>query len=117
MGVTLPTYNSSAPLPAQARLQPDPHERSFANGYLFNVPVRDFGWFASLLIGFATGFVAFFAATFVGIVSIMIYNASGHHAADYSWSYKRFGLPVGLLCAVLVLGYMAMLWAKRKTRR
>jgi hypothetical protein len=86
-------------------------------GTLFGVPIGDLGWFASLLMGTATGFAAFFAATFVGIVSILLYNSSGHKALDYSYSYLRVGLPVGLLVLAVALGYLGMLWVRRITRR
>ncbi len=86
-------------------------------GTLFGVPVGDLGWFASLLMGTATGFAAFFAATFAGIVSILIYNSATHRNLDYSYSYLRVGLPVGLLALVVALGYLGTLWVRRITRR
>ena len=90
--------------------------RTLGRGYFFGVPVMDMGWFASLLMGFATGFLCFFAATFLGIVSILILNSAGHHL-DYAWSYTRIGLPVGVLAAVLALGYLGMLWVRRQAKR
>ena len=86
-------------------------------GTLFGVPIGDLGWFASLLMGTATGFAAFFAATFVGIVSILIYNTSTHKTVDFSYSYMRIGLPVGLLVLFIALGYLGTLWVRRITRR
>lgn len=90
-------------------------------GTLFGVPVGDLGWFASLLMGTATGFAAFFAATFFGIVFIMVYNstgsASGRSAIDYSYSYMRVGLPVGVTVLVIALSYLGTLWVRRITRR
>ena len=86
-------------------------------GTLFGVPVGDLGWFASLLMGTATGFAAFFAATFLGIVCILIYNSSSQNKIDYSYSYLRVGLPVGVLVLVIALGYLGMLWVRRITRR
>ena len=86
-------------------------------GTLFGVPIGDLGWFASLLMGTATGFAAFFAATFLAIVYIMIHNSSGGVTIDYSFSYMRFGLPVGILVLVLSLGYLGTLWIRRILRR
>src|SRR5471032_1821318 len=77
---------------------------------LFGVPIGDLGWFASLLMGTATSFAAFFAATFVGIVFIMVWNSTGHGVLDYSFSYKRLGVPVGVLVLVFSLGYLGSLW-------
>ena len=83
---------------------------------LFGVPIGDLGWFASLLMGTATAFAAFFAATFVGIVFIMVWNSSGRGTLDYSFSYMRLGLPVGILVLVVSLGYLGSLWVRRMTR-
>ena len=90
--------------------------RTLGSGYFFGIPMGDLGWFTSLLMGLATGMAAFFLATFLGIVSILFLSALGHHA-DYAWSYRRIGLPVGLLVAVLALGYLGTMWVKRITRR
>jgi hypothetical protein len=46
-----------------------------------------------------------------------VYNSSGHKAVDYSYSYLRVGLPVGLVVLVGALGYLGMLWVRRITRR
>ena len=88
-----------------------------ATGYLFGVPVGDLGWFATLLLSLASGFAVFFAATFVGIMSILVYNTFGHHAVDFAISYRRIGLPLGLVVAVLALAYLASLWVRRQIRR
>ena len=77
----------------------------------------DLGWFASLLIGTASGFAAFFLATFLSIVSLLIYNTATHRAIDYSYTYKRVGLPIGLLVLVVAYIYLATLWGRRKLRR
>ena len=75
------------------------------------------GWFASLLIGTAAGFAAFFAATFCGIFGILIYNTATHHAVDYAMSYRLIGLPVGSVVLVLALGYLGTQWVRRLGRR
>jgi ABC-type dipeptide/oligopeptide/nickel transport system permease subunit len=91
--------------------------RTLGQGYLFGIPMKDLGWFASLLMGLTTGFMCFFAATFLAIVSILFYNSIGHHAMDYSYSYSRVGLPVGIVCALVALGYLGTMWAKRIARQ
>ena len=85
-------------------------------GSFFGVPVGDLGWFASLLMALATGFAAFFAATFLGIVALLIRQASGH-AVDYAIAYRLIGLPIGILVAVLALAYLGTLWVKRVLRK
>jgi len=91
--------------------------RQSGRGYLFGVPMGDLGWFTSLLMGAATGFATFFAATFVGIVSIMVYNSTGHQALDYSYSYLRVGLPAGVLVLVVAWMYLGTLWVRRQVGR
>lgn len=90
--------------------------RTLGAGYVFGAPVKDLGWFASLVMGVAAGMAAFFAATFIGIVSILFWNASGHHA-DYSASYRLVGLPVGALVMACALAYLATFWMKRVLRK
>jgi hypothetical protein len=99
--------------PATAR--PGPQTRS--GGSLFGVPVGNFGWFASLLIGAATGFMAFFASTFCAIVFILIYNAAAHHQIDFALSYRRVGFPIGIMVLVIALSYLGTLWFRRILRR
>ena len=89
--------------------------RTFARGYVFGAPVKDLGWFASLVMGLATGVMAFFAATFVGIVFILFWNAAGHHA-DFTVSYRLMGLPTGIVVGVVALAYLGTFWVKRITR-
>ena len=84
-------------------------------GRLFGVPLGELGLFSSLLIGAATAFAAFFAATFLGIVGIMVYNTSTHHTVDYALSYERGGLVVGILTLVVAWGFLGTQWVKRVT--
>ena len=91
--------------------------RTLGTGYLFGAPVGDLGWLASLMMGTATGFAAFFATTFVSILSILLYNSVTHRGVDYSVSYKWVGLPVGLVVMAVSLGYLGMLWFRRQLRR
>jgi hypothetical protein len=91
--------------------------RTIGGGYLFGVPVGDLGWFASLLMGVGSGFVAFFLGTFLGIVGIAMFNGVTHRGVDLSWSYKGFGLSAGAVVMLVALGYLGMLWARRKVQR
>ena len=91
--------------------------RKSGPGYLFGIPLGELGWFTSLLMSFALGFAAFFAATFFAIFGFLIYNTSTHHALDFALTYRRVGLPVGLLVLVLALGYLGTLWVRRQLRR
>ena len=92
-------------------------ERARKEGVLLGVPLGDLGWFQSLLMGSALGFAAFFLATFVSIVALLVYSTAGHHTVDFAWSYKRVGLPVGLVVGVLALGYLAVQYSRRLARK
>jgi len=91
--------------------------RAFGAGFLFGVPIGDLGWFSTLLMGLASGFAAFFAATFFGIMGILLYNTAGHHTVDFAISYRRIGLPIGITVAVLALAFLGSLWIRRQLRR
>jgi hypothetical protein len=87
------------------------------SGYLFGVPLGDLGWFTSLVMSFALGFAAFFAATFFAIFGVLIYNTATHRTVDFALTYKRVGLPVGLLVLVVALGFLGTLWVRRQLRK
>lgn len=95
---------------------PDSGPRTFANGYLFGVPVRDLGWFATIIMGLATGMAAFFAATFFAIMGILIWNTAGH-SVNFAWSYSRFGFWVGIAVMFAALAYLGTQWVRRQLRR
>ena len=94
-----------------------PTPRTFANGYVFGVPLGNMGWFASLLMGVASGFMAFFAATLCAIVFILIHNSAAPRQIDFALSYRRVGLPIGLVVLALALCTLATLWLRRILRR
>jgi uncharacterized membrane protein len=85
-------------------------------GKLFGIPVERLGFFSIVLIGAALAFAAFFAATFCGIVGIMIYNATTHHTVDYALSYERGGLVAGVVMLVAAWGFLGAQWVRRVTR-
>jgi hypothetical protein len=91
--------------------------RTIGAGYLFGVPLGDLGWFTSLLMSAALGMAAFFAATFCAIVGVLFYNTATHHAVDFALTYRRVGLPVGVLVLVVALAYLGTLWVRRQLRR
>jgi ABC-type dipeptide/oligopeptide/nickel transport system permease subunit len=91
--------------------------RTSGPGYLFGFPLGDLGWFTSLLMSFAVGFAAFFAATFFAIFAVLIYNTATHHTVDFALTYKRVGIPVGLLVLMVALGYLGTLWVRRQLRK
>jgi ABC-type dipeptide/oligopeptide/nickel transport system permease subunit len=83
------------------------------HGRIFRIPLGDFGFFASLLLSFSLGFLAFFATCFIAIFGILIYNGAGHHV-NFADSYRYIALPVGLI--VLAVSFVVLLgfWLRRK---
>jgi len=92
-------------------------EQARRDGQLFGIPLGDLGWFASLLMGTATGMAAFFLATFVGIFVLLIDMSVTHHAPDFAIAYRQVGFPVGAVVMTLALGYLGVQWGKRMKRR
>jgi ABC-type dipeptide/oligopeptide/nickel transport system permease subunit len=91
--------------------------RTTGAGYIFGVPFGDLGWFTTLLMSFALGMAAFFASTFCAIFVVLFYNTVTHHALDFALTYKRVGLPIGLLVLVVALACLGTLWVRRQLRR
>jgi hypothetical protein len=87
-----------------------------ASGKFFGIPLGDFGFFTSLLMATAVGFVSFFLFTFLAIFGIMIYNGMGHHV-DYAESYKYISFPAGCIVLAISLIFFGTLWLRRKLSR
>ncbi len=93
--------------------QPNP---TTGPGTLLGIPLGDLGWFSSLLMGVAAGFATFFATTFVSIFVFLTYNSTHQHQLDYALTYRRAGLPAGVVVMALSLAYLGTQWARRKLR-
>jgi len=91
--------------------------RARQDGVLFGIPLGDLGWFASLLMGVATGMAAFFLTTFVAIVVMLIGQSVTHHTPAYDHAYKDFGFPVGVLVMASALGFLGLQWMRRMARK
>jgi len=92
-------------------------ERARREGVLFGIPLGDLGWFASLLMGLATGFAAFFLTTFVAIVVMLIEQSATHRVPQYNLAYRDAGFPVGVVVMALALGYLGVQWSRRMIRK
>ena len=83
------------------------------SGTVFGVPVANLGWFQVILMGLASGFVAFFLATFASIVVLLLKTAITHEPVDFALTYKRIGLPIGLVVGSTALGVLGYHWVRR----
>ena len=93
-----------------------PVSTASASGTVFGVPLGDFGFFTSLLMALAVGFLSFFLFTFLAIIGISIYNGMGHHV-DLADSYKYISFPAGCVVLALSLTFFGALWLRRKLSR
>jgi len=80
---------------------------------LFGAPVGDFSFLQTLLITVASGFVVFFATTFLSIVTILILTQFAHKQIDFAIAYKWFGAPAGVLMWIVAGGYLGSLLVMR----
>jgi len=92
-------------------------ERARRDGVLFGIPLGDLGWFASLLMGVATGMAAFFATTFCAIIGMLVFTTVTHRQVDFAETYRRAGFPVGVVVMALALGYLGVQWSRRMIRK
>lgn len=90
-------------------------ERPQSRATIFGAPIGELGLFTTILFGGVLGFAAFFVATFIGIITILLYNSSGHAPMNFAYSYLRFGMPVGVGVAMVVWAYLGRLWVARIT--
>ena len=91
--------------------------RARRDGVLFGIPLGDLGWFASLLMGVATGMAAFFFATFCAIVVMLFQQMATGHVPHYDNSYRFVGFPIGVTVMALALTYLGFNWARRIRRK
>jgi hypothetical protein len=83
-------------------------------GKIFGVPLGDLGFFSSLLMAFAFGFLVFFATCFVAIFSLLFYNTAGHHTVNMADSYRYVAFPAGVTALALALVILLGFWTRRK---
>jgi uncharacterized membrane protein len=79
-------------------------------------PLEGFGLFTSLLLSFAAAFFTFFAATFLAIIALLVWNLAGSHSVSFADTYRYVGLPAGLVVLVVALPFFGVLWVRSKLR-
>lgn len=75
-------------------------------------PLEGFGLFTSILLTFAAGFLAFFAATTLAIFGFLIWDLTTGHRPDYANTYLYIGLPAGLLILLIAAIVFGSLWLR-----
>src|ERR1700679_3130417 len=91
--------------------------QSQRGGRVFGFPLEGFGLFTSLLLSLASAFFTFFAATCIGIFSLLGWNVFGHHTVSYADSYRYVGFPAGVLLLLIALPLFGVLWVRAKVRK
>jgi len=84
---------------------------------IFGFPLQGFSLFQSLLMAFASAFLAFFATTCIAIFALLAWNVVGGHAVDYTETYRYVGFPAGVLVLVVALPLFLVLWVRAKVRK
>ena len=92
-------------------------ERARRDGVLYGIPLGDLGFFQSLIMGTVTGMVAFFLATFLAIVSMLVYQSSSGHTPPYNLAYRNVGFPIGVVVMASALTYLGFNWSRRMIRK
>ncbi|HET9087633.1 MAG TPA: hypothetical protein VFN53_08925 [Acidobacteriaceae bacterium] len=95
----------------KTHLEPLPAEETT----IFKVPIGRLGLLASVLIGGATGVIAFLLTFFLAIIGVVIYDSStGKSMLNLDISYRYIAAPVGILVMLVSLTYLIAVWARRK---
>ena len=95
-----------------------PYAPGYTGPRLLGAPVGDFSVLQTMLIAVAMGLAAFFAATFLAIMTILVLTQAFHRSIDFSIAYRWVGLPVGilmLLATAIYLGSLLLLRLKRSS--
>lgn len=98
---------------ADKQARPGIYAPHYTGPRLLGAPVGDFSVLQTLLITAATGVAAFFAATFLAIMTILVLTEASSRKIDFSIAYKWVGLPVGLAMLLVTAGYLGMLLVRR----
>ncbi len=77
-------------------------------------PLNGFGFFSSFLLTQATGFFAFFIATFIAIFAPLAWNLLGGHTANYADTYRYVGFPAGVAALAVPMAVFGTLWVRSK---
>ncbi|MGB6193787.1 MAG: hypothetical protein WBF42_15065 [Terracidiphilus sp.] len=86
-------------------------------GSFLGFPLQGFSLFQSLLLALASAFFTFFAATFLAIISLLVWNIGGHHSVNYADTYLYVGFPAGVIVLLIALPFFGVLWVRAKLRR
>jgi hypothetical protein len=86
--------------------------RPKSGGRFLGFPLEGFGFFTSLLLTVASGFLAFFAVTTISIFALLVWNIYGQHSVRYDASYLYFGFPAGLIVLVIAAIVFGVLWIR-----
>lgn len=81
---------------------------------LLGIPLGDFGFFSSILLSLASGFLTFFASCFLAIVALLCWNLIGHHQVNYADSYRYVAFPLGVVVLAAAFIFFTGTWLRRK---
>lgn len=83
---------------------------------VFGFPIDGFGLLTSFLLALASGFFTFFAATFLAIFGLLVWNGILGHHVDYADTYRYVGFPAGAVVLGAGLVVFGAIWVRAKIR-
>lgn len=81
---------------------------------LLGIPLGNFGFFSSLLLAMASGFLTFFASCFLAIIGLLFWNTLSHHQVNYADTYRYIAFPAGAFVTVASLFFFTGTWLRRR---
>ena len=81
---------------------------------LFGIPIGRLGFFQSLIISVAMGFMSFFGLRFLSIIGVAIYKGISGSPITLAIIYKYIAFPASILVLLLSLAFLMALWVRRK---
>lgn len=92
-------------------------EQGRGGAKILGFPLEGFGFFAGLLLAFASAFFTFFATTCIAIFALLAWNLIGGHKINFADSYLYVGLPAGVMVLIVALPLFGTLWLRAKLRK
>jgi len=92
-------------------------EQGRGGAKILGFPLEGFGFFAGLLLAFASAFFTFFATTCIAIFALLAWNLIGGHKINFADSYLYVGFPAGVMVLLVALPFFATLWLRAKLRK
>jgi|GEM_PF-5387250 len=79
-------------------------------------PVGDFSVLQTIMLTLASGAIAFFIATFLSIMTLLVFTMFGRKA-DFTITYRYFGVPAAIVMFLVAGIYLTFVLIQRIRRQ